>query len=186
MDISQQIAESAHNSKGTYLYYNDGDAKNLRNSWSNQVKNYCKTNKLRCKEGGNYEFYYFMIIIPKNSMTREQKLAKIKTFGSRSELYKRDRSLHEWAQYAGVLDELLPPKTAKLTAERILKFAKRCRNKTELFSANPTWRAKAKSLGILDKLVFNNAESTVDYVIKNFDSLSKEQILRELLSSRPL
>ena len=104
----------------------------------------------------------------------------IKRYKTRSELQRRDFKLYTFALEYRLLDNQFPSSRQKITVEMIEELAATCKNKTELSTKNQSTYKKAIKLGILDKLRFNNAESTIKYLWENIETLTREDIKKEL------
>ena len=106
------------------------------------------------------------------------------TCKNRTDLYNKKQYYYNFALRHGFMDEIEFTSDSharnNITIESIYEIAAKCKNKTELSRINQSAYKKALKLGMLDNLRFNNIESTATYILENIDTLTREDIKKEL------
>ena len=120
----------------------------------------------------------------RQKITKEEVIKFGENCKNRTDLYNKKQYYYTFALNNGFIDEIQFTGEGvlrqKITVEMIAELASTCKNKTELSTKNQSAYKKAMKLGILDSLRFNNAESTIKYLWENIETLTREEIKKEL------
>lgn len=106
------------------------------------------------------------------------------TCKNKTDLYNKKQYYYNFALRHGFINEIqftnesLTKNT--ITVESIYDLAAKCKNRTELSILNQSAYKKAHKLGILEDLRFNNEKSTIKYLWENIDTLTRDDIKKEL------